>query len=505
MNKHISNFRKIIIIGILTLLFGSCSDFLDKNPLDQISSQTFWTSDNEVQMALAGVYSRLYVATFNHDDAKTDVMAGESSANQSQAWVPIAQGGITSTAGSIINEIYSNCYLGIGSCNFFLANVDKAKAVVSDANLNKYKAEVMFLRALFYNELVDAYGGVPLYTKPVTIDEAKVKQSTKEQVVTQILSDLDFAIANLPNVAYTDGHAVKGSALALKARVLLYNSRWAEAAATAKQVMDLGKFTIFNNYRTLFLAIGQTNNTEIIFSTRYLNPDQAGDLDIRWNWHGVVNPRKELVDDYECKDGLPITSSPLYNPAKIYENRDPRLAMTIKDFSESAVLNSSGKLVTFMYNGQSASGFNPVKYGNWDALTCDYSTKSEQDWILIRYADVLLMYAEATNEATGPNQSVYDALNAIRARPGVAMPAIATGKTQAQLRDIIRHERRIELAMEGQRWSDIKRWKTAETYINTLVDQGGTKRKFIAPTHYLLPFPQSEIDVNKNLVQNPGY
>ncbi len=505
MNKYIINFKNFAIVGIFTMFFVSCSDMLDKNPLDQISSETFWTNEKEVNMALAGVYSRLYVATFNHDDAKTDVMAGESSANQSQAWVPIAQGSITSTSGSLINDIYNQCYQGISSCNFFLDNVDKAKDVVPEANLIVYKAEVHFLRALFYNELADTYGGIPLYTKSVTIEEAKVKQSTKEEVVTQVLSDLDIAIANLPDKAYTDGHAVKGSALALKARVLLYQSRWAEAASTAKQVMDLGKFSIFSNYRTLFLATGQTNNPEIIFSTMYLNPNQYSDLDIRWNWHGVVNPRKELVDDYECTDGKPITSSPLYDPNNIWGNRDPRLAMTIKSFSEASVVNSSGKVVFFNYNGQSASGFNPVKYGNWDALTCDYSTKSEQDWIILRYADVLLMYAEATNEASGPNQSVYDAINAIRSRPGIGMPPLPTGLSKDQMREKIRHERRIELAMEGQRWSDIKRWKTAEAYINTLVDQGGVQRKFDPSKHYLMPFPQSEIDVNTNLVQNPGY
>jgi hypothetical protein len=115
------------------------------------------------------------------------------------------------------------------------------------------------------------------------------------------------------------------------------------------------------------------------------------------------------------------------------------------------------------------------------------------------------MYAEATNEASGPNQSVYDAINAIRARSGVGMPPLPAGLSKDQMREKIRHERRIELAMEGQRWSDIKRWKTAETYINTLVDQGGVQRKFDPTKHYLMPFPQSEIDVNTNLVQNPGY
>jgi starch-binding outer membrane protein, SusD/RagB family len=503
MNKYIINLKSILIVGIMALYSVSCSDLLDKNPLDQISIQTYWTSEKEVQMALTGVYSRLQVATFNHDDAKTDVMAGESDANQSQAWVPIAQGDITSTSGSLINEIFTNCYLGISSCNIFLDNVDKAP--IAEANMLKYKAEVQFLRALFYLRLADVYGGVPLYTKqPASIDEAKVKQSTKEQVITQVLADLDFAIANLPDKAYTDGHAVKGSALALKARTLLYQSQWAGAAAAAKEVMDGGKFSIFNNFNTLFLAKGQGSNPEIIFSTRYLNPDAYSDLDIRWNWHGVVNPRRELIDDYECTDGLPITSSPLYDPTNWKLNRDPRLLLTIKAFADS-VQNSSGKWVKFAYNGQSASGYNPYKYGNWDCLPIDYSTKSEQDWIILRYADVLLMYAEATNEATGPDQSVYDAVNAVRARPGINMPPIPTGLSKDQMRERIRHERRTELGMEGLRWADIKRWKTAEIYINTLVDVGGVHRKFVAPTNYLMPFPQSEIDVNPQLEQNPGY
>jgi hypothetical protein len=194
----------------------------------------------------------------------------------------------------------------------------------------------------------------------------------------------------------------------------------------------------------------------------------------------------------------------LYNATNWKLNRDPRLSFTIKPFAEKA-FNSAGKEIDFAYNGQSASGYNPVKYGNWDALPCDYSTKSEQDWILLRYADVLLMYAEAKNEASGPDASVYKAINDIRARPGINMPALPAGLTKDQMRERIRQERRVELALEGLRWSDIKRWKTAETYIPTLVDQGGQRRVFNPAKHYLMPFPQSEIDVNPNLVQNPGY
>lgn len=504
MNNYIINLRRIFIIGIFALFFVSCSDFLNKNPLDQVASETFWTNEKEVKMALTGVYYYLstnHRSCFSHDDAKSDVMAGESSANQSQSWVPLAQGEIYATSGSLVDEYYRNCYLGVASANFFLDNVEKAP-IKADL-IAKYKAEALFLRALFYHKLADVYGGVPLYTTQVTIEESKVQQSTKAEVIAQVISDLDLAIANLPDVAYSDGHAVKSSAQAFKARVLLYEGQWAEAAAMAQQVMG-GKYWLFDNFRTLFLQTGQENNPEIIFSTRYLNPDASSQLDIRWNWHGVVNPRTELRDAFECTDGLPITSSPLYDPDDWRLNRDPRLSMTIKAF-EDVAYNSAGEEVTFAYNGPSSSGLNPVKYGDWDALPIDYSTKSEQDWILIRYADVLLMYAEATNEESGPNQSVYDVINEVRARPGIDMPELPAGLSQEEMRQRIRDERRIELAMEGLRWSDIKRWKTAEVYINTLVDLGGVQRVFDPSKHYLMPFPQSEIDVNPNLVQNPGY
>ena len=263
MNQYITKSIRIFIIGIFALNFVSCSKWLDKNPLDQISSETFWTSEKEANMALAGVYSRLYAPPFQHNDAKFEVMAGESDSNQAQAWVLIARGQIEATSGSLISEVFVNSYLGISSCNFFLANIDKAPLAAD--KLKIYKAEVQFLRGLFYFNLADVYGGVPIYTKPVTIEEAKVKQSTKAEVIAQVISDLDFAIANLPDIAYTNGHPVKGSAQALKARVLLTMGQWADAATMANLVITGGKFSLFNNFRTLFLASGQNNNPEIMF------------------------------------------------------------------------------------------------------------------------------------------------------------------------------------------------------------------------------------------------
>jgi starch-binding outer membrane protein, SusD/RagB family len=441
--KLCKNIYRIISLGIFALYCIGCSDLLDKNPLAQISSETFWNSESEAEMALAGVYARLRSNPFSHKDCEWDVMAGDVCANQSHSIVNIAQGNVHPTSGGIVSSVYSSCFQGISSCNFFLANIDKAP--ISDEKLNLFKAEVQFLRALFYFTLTDVYGGVPLYTEPVTIEDAKVKQASKEEVTAQIMSDLDFAIANLPDNSYSDGHAVKGSALALKAKVLLFNEQWLEAANLANEIIQSGVFKLYDDFRTLFLASGQQNNSEIIFSTRYLIPDITYDLDVRWCWHGVVNPRQELVDAYECIDGLPISSSPLYDPSNWKLNRDPRLAMTVKAFEETAI-NSAGEEVSFAYNGISGTGFNPVKYCDWDALPIDYSTLSEQDWIILRYADVLLMYAEAMNEASGPDASVYAAVNEVRAR--VDMPDLPEGLSQEEMRQRIRNERRVELVDE---------------------------------------------------------
>lgn len=505
---HIKNkMLKITIPAMLLLGVLSCKKALDKNPLDQISSPTFWKTQTDADMALAGCYARLNTPAYKFNQIMWSILAGDASeANQSLGAASVgtlAQGTITSTSGGLVSDIYTQSYVGIGSCNFFLENIDKVP--ISEEIKTQYKAEVRFLRALFYFTVSDFYGGVPLITKSVTIEEAKTKQATKDEIMAQVLSDLDDAIANLPNTDYsTAGHAVKGSALALKSRVLLFKQDWPGAAAAAKQVIDDGKFSLYNNFKTLFLASGQNNNPEVIFSTRFLNPDNFSDQDIQLQWWGVINPRQELVDAFECKDGLPISTSPLYDEDNWKANRDPRLLMTVKAFADPAV-KASGQVVPYSYNAPSSTGYEPNKFIDVEHMPIDYATKSEQDWILIRYAEVLLNYAEAQNEASGPDQSVYDAINAIRDRPGVDMPPIPTGLTKEQMRARIWQERRVELALEGQRYGDIKRWKLAETYIPTLTDLGGVQRKFDPAKNYVFPFPQSEIDVNPSLEQNPNY
>ena len=496
----------IMILGITALLFTSCEDFLDKNPRDAISSQTFWNTEMDAEMGLAGVYSTLLnQSAYDHQRANFDCMTeiGYQYANHYET-ANIARGLIEPTLGGYISSIYSQSYKGIAVCNSFLDNIDNVD--MDPAKITRYKSEVMFLRALFYFTLTEFYGGVPLPTKPVTIEEAKVAQSTKAEVVAQVLQDLDNAISGLPDAAYTDGHAVKGSALALKAKVLMHNENWSQAAAAASQVIQSGIFSLYTgNYQEMFLTVGQDNNPEIIFSAKYLNPDRNATWgpDIINGWWNSPSIQPDFPDYYECIDGLPIDQSPLYtgDPSD-KTNRDPRFDYTVR-YKDEPIVRSDGYEWSDWTAG--AKGDAPMlkKYVNPESVPIDYSTLSDQDYIFIRYADVLLTYAESQNEASGPDQSVYDAVNAIRLRIG--MPELPVGLDQAGMRDRIRHERMIELAGEGYRYWDLKRWKTAETIIPQIVDPGGVQRSFDPSKHYLFPFPQSEIDINENLVQNPNY
>jgi hypothetical protein len=441
-------------------------------------------------------------AAFNHGRMLWD---GLSDIGYLKGSATLAEGTIESTSGGLVSSIYNDSYVGISRCNIFLANVDKAQ--MDEGNRTKYKAEVYFLRASFYFTLTEFYGGVPLYTAPVTAEQATVKQATKDVVVTQILKDLDSAIAGLPDSTYTDGHAVKASALAMKAKVLLHNQKWADAAAAANQVITSGKFQLYGDYKNLFLKPAQNNNPEIIFSVKFLLPDvptpTTSDMnpDLIGAHAHTVSPMQNYVDSFECTDGLPISQSPLYNASNPFNNRDPRLTFTVADSAHWAVY-AAGKGET----GESwATAYIVEKYVNWSNAPYSWATRSDQDYIVLRYADVLLMYAEAQNEAVGPDQSVYNAVNTVRARPSVNMPPLPAGLDQTSMRARIMNERAYELGMEGYRYWDIKRWKTAETIMPMIVDPGGYRRKFDPSKNYLFPFSQSELDVNPNLVQNPGY
>jgi hypothetical protein len=514
--------NKIITCICVSIMIGAVSckkNFLDKAPLDSVSTQIFWQSEADAQSALAGVYSRLQQNFLGYERVYLDGLTDNAylDNNTNQPSMPLlATGSITPTVGGSLSNMYSTPYRAISSCNFFLDNVDKVPT--TDAQKTLFKAEVRFIRALCYFDLVQSFGGVVIYRNyPTTLEAVKIAKSTKAQVYEFVEEDLDFAIANLPDVKY-NGHAVKGSAQGIKARVLLTQQKWADAATLLQQIMTnaTGKFGLSNNYASIFKTAGQATaavNQEIMFSTQYLAPTLpqrtspgAAGMDIELGWYSLMQPYKNLVDDYEMTDGKSITESPLYNAATPYLNRDPRLDLTIKVPGE--VWKNPTTNVNWTGSYVPATSFIMEKYVDLTRapFTTTTATQTDQDYVHLRYADILLMYAEAKNEASGPDATVYAAIDQVRARPGIAMPPTDQVKyaTKETLREYIRHERRIEFALEGQRYNDLKRWNIAHIKLPTLVTPANVPLKF-ETKNYVLPFQQSELDNNPQLVQNDNY
>ncbi len=513
-------YRPLKWFSVFTLILfaASCNDdFLDKNPLNSVSSQTFWDSEDDVKSALTGVYSRLQQNFLGYERVYLDGLSDNAyldpgNGNQPNMTV-MTTGSISPGLTGAMANMYSSPYRAIASCNYFLDNVDKAP--LTETQKNGYKAEVRFIRALCYFDLVQFFGGVIIYDHfPKTLNEAKIAKSTKEQVYAFIESDLDFAITNLPDTKYS-GHAVKGSAQGLKARVLLTQEKWPDAVTVLQQIMSSGKFALSNNYAALFKTSGQAQaavNTEIMFATQYLTPNNvqrtspgAAGMNIELGWWSLMQPYQDLANEYEMTDGKTISESPLYDAADPYKNRDPRMDLTLKLPGETWY-NASGVAWTGSY--LSYTGFLMEKYVDLAQapFTANTATTTDQDYIHLRYADILLMYAEAKNEVSGPDATVYSAINQVRGRTGINMPAVDQAKynTKETLREFIRHERRIEFALEGQRYNDLKRWMIAHTKLPTLKTPGNTPLVF-EMKNYVLPFQTSELDNNPNLVQNDGY
>ncbi|QNL52270.1 RagB/SusD family nutrient uptake outer membrane protein [Olivibacter sp. SDN3] len=505
------------IVAIVSLLMACKKDFLDRNPLNSVSSQIFWTSEEDVNTALTGVYSRLQQNFLGYERVYLDGLSDNAFLDPGENNQPNMQnmtiGGISpGLTGAMVN-MYTTPYRAIASCNYFLDNVDKAP--INEQQLNNYQGEVRFIRALAYFDLAQTFGGVVIYTHfPETLDEAKIAKSSREEVYALIEEDLQFAIAHLPDEKYS-GHAVRGSAQALMGRVLITQQKWAEAIPYLEDLINGGIYSLADNYAALFTTAGQANaniNREIIFSTQYLAPANthrvrpgAAGMDIELGWFSLMQPYKDLVDDYEMTDGNRADESPLFDPENPYANRDPRLDLTVKLPGE-IWRNSSGEAWTGSY--ESYTGFLTEKYVDLSRapFSSNTATASDQDYIHLRFADVLLMYAEARNEISGPDASVYDALDRVREREGIDMPSVNRTRYQNQenLRDYIRHERRVELALEGQRYNDLKRWNIAHLKLPTLRTPADRSLVF-EPHHYLLPFSLAELDNNPYLVQNEGY
>lgn len=553
---------KYMLVAGMAMTQLSCNDYLEKFPLDNPSDETFLRTEAEFDMAVTGAYNTLWYdgsgdvggPFFPMLDAASDIgWDRNTSALQSLGL------GIANSDNGWVSSYWNQFYQGIGRCNFVLAKADDIAKFVPEDKFKRQIAELRFLRAYYYFFLNEGFGGVPLVTAPLTLAEAQMPRKSKEEITNFILAELDAVIPDLlaETAASNVGKASKGAALALKSRVALYNERWDIAAAAANEIISGGKYALHADYAQLFKYAGQ-NSKEIIFAAQYLRGYKVHSYPRFFGsrmslGHSNKIPVQALIDSYECIDGLSIDKSPLFDVNKPFANRDPRLGYTTVlpqtrferyifethpdstmtwDFSTTPARRVQNTEATHAY--ATFSGYLWRKYTD-DADFPDINN-SDLNVILFRYAEVLLNYAEAKIEVNQIDQTVYDAINAVRARPTVNMPAVTAGKSQAELRSIVRKERKYELAGEGFRLFDIRRWNIGEQTMDgpllgrvrnafltdaPVIDENGTPhydnvrnkadmrvieiRNFNNSRDNYWPIPRLEIEVNPLLNQNPEY
>ena len=523
-------FKKYIyVFFLMSLSLASCDEgFLDKQPTDALTNSTYWVNTENAEKAVTACYQ-----FFGDEWWKTFLTAGTDDSYAWSTWPcdmrEVANGGAITSAGTF-NHFWNFYYQAIASANIVIANIDQVPDM-SDDTRAQMTAEVKFIRDYSYQQLVGLYGDVPLIiTPPEGPSEYNVSRTSASDVLNFISSELGEIADDLP-VSYSAsefGKITKGAALTLKARVDLFNGDFESAAQAAMKVMDLGVYDIDPDYLSIFNGSNK-NSGEIILSAQYTETHKNSLA--TWvggpavgGWSEIV-PLQSLVDAYECIDGKTIDESPLYDPEHPFENRDPRLDLTIVvpggvlngitiDISDPNSADGLGK------NNASYSGYY-YKKSIPTVVDGSYDSNSTNDIIVLRYAEVLLTYVEAKIELNQIDQSVYDAINQVRERDDVNMPGVELGKSQAEFREILRRERHVEFGMEEQRIFDIRRWEIAEDVMPGNVygilnywdaDRSDYNqhvfvepRQFNADRDYLWPIPESEMGLNENLVQNTGW
>lgn len=534
--------KYICAIALLTCL--SCSDFLEKEPLTALSPTTFWNTENDLRLGLNILYEKMNVS-YSVDNRSADTFAAAANDISSGTYVPPNK-----------DETWDNCYKWIRVTNDFLENYEQAE--VSDEVKDRYAGEARFFRAYYYYQLVTRFGGVPLMTKTLDMDSPELTQerADKSEVWKLIFEDLEFAANHIPvksQMKADIGRITQGAAYAFWARAALYagthykfheNSGYESylqmAIRAAKAVMDSHEYSLFPDYRNLFLYEG-VDSDEDILSYRYSETDGSFNSRPRYVIYDFdCEPTKYMADNFLCKDGLPIGKSTYtveYLPAgQEFENRDPRMALTLwrpgDDYDGSPFLPS--------LFSQTRSGYMFKKYGVEAAFTYE-TTAMYVNNMLIRYAEVLLVYAEATYEL---NDKISDvdlnlSINLLRDRfegdPN-QLPHLTNAFVQQHglsMRDEIRRERRTEMSGEALRYDDIIRWKIAETELpravlgikfdaeaypsvvagkDVILDDNGfiivqsaASRTFDSKKDYLYPLPLRELSLNPNLKQNPNW
>ena len=556
-------FSYIYISAAISIAFtlSSCNGFLDREEDSFIDKTATFDSYNRTKQYLTYAYTLLPEGLYRFsreallasatDDAEFAIESADIQQFNNGSW----------NALNNPDDVWNRYYSGISKCCTLLENTDHVNLDISRLDPDKqveyanslkdirmWRAEARFLRAYFHFELLKRYGPIPIVTSTLSINGnyENTPRPTMKEVVDFIAKECDIAADTLEltpwrNVNDAFGRATKGAALALKSRLLLYAASplyvdfgdtneankptdvalWKSAADAAKAVIDLNQYELASSYADLFKNDFQ--NKEYIFVRRYAaNSDfEKSNFPVSFGGKGGTNPSQNLVDDYEMLDGTPFDWNDPAKAAQPFENRDARLGATI-------LMNMApfkGKKVATYPEGADASpnpnatktGYYLRKFLNEDVNIQTGGSSSGHVVPLFRLAEIYLNYAEALNECDPTNPDIALYLNKVRNR--ASLPNVSA-LSQEQMRAVIQHERRVELAFEEHRSWDVRRWKIASstlgaplmgvqierkplggyTYMPVKVEQ-----RVFQPKMYWYPIPQSEVLKLKQWKQNNGW
>ncbi len=538
--------------------FSSCSDFLDKAPKDELSDASFWKSSTDAEMYVSDMYNYLGWSAdeaINTDDATM---------------------GIKWAAGNEAKGVYDPSDYGWGSEYTYIREANLAlekmpSVEMSDDTRKKLEGQAYFFRGYIYFNLIQTFGSVPYVDKPLTLTDLNdIEQSSREEVYTKVMADLDKAIEYLPEKweGVDLGRVTKGAARAVKMRAAMYYGDNQTAANEAKSIIQSGQYDLWdkNNtgkYANLFWE--ETDGcAENILYIQYNAPTKTNYL-IGWEcfptlgWGGM-DPTQDLVDAFEDTDGSPIYKtndagvvdrddngnptaqspqlSKIFDPADPFKNRDPRLEVCVLHDGEQmygvtikvAPVSSSGNTGIGRHGDATETGYYQQKWLDPAINPSDKGWDMGKDEVIIRYAEVLLTYAEAMNNLQPLCAEAFDAVNQVRARVG--MPALQNTDsskptycgTKEELLKRIKNEWRVEFALEGpiRKWN-LRRWGDAKAVLNRKYHSmvwtlsGDKFTPYVGTEHvelpgskysdnnYIYPIPQTEMDLNSKLKQNPGY
>jgi hypothetical protein len=560
-------FRNIFYTAFFATAITSCKkDFLTVQPTDRLPQEYILADSSLYEDYVVARYVGIRLQDKEGDGTNPGFGRGFEYAmwssltdesiynNDDNTWL-VQKGLLAPENTGIAGTIWGRSYRGIRDCNFAISTI--AKVNMSAPRKARLMAELKFIRAFRYHDLIRNYGGVILmgdsaYNLTDNLqDDAFFKRASLKESIDYAVAQLDDAANGLPlnnDDAWLLGRATKGAALALKSRLLLYaasplygTGTWQAAVTAAQAVIGLNKYSLYTGgYSNLFLI---NDNKETIFERLYTKNANHTHLEIAngpnsyGGWGGNL-PLQNLVDDYQMNNGKAITDPTSgYDANNPYVGRDNRFYATIL---YNGATYRGNTIETFTPGGKdskdgpdnwntSKTGYYLKKYMN-DAypLQNPWGNAGFQPWIYIRYAEILLNFAEAANEAYGPDVvppgstlTARAAVNLIRERPSVGMPDLPAGLSQAQMRTAIQYERRVELAFEEHRFYDVRRWKIADVTENkpaggvTVIKNGSnftyaTKvaldGRHFETKNYWLPIPRTEIQASNNKIQqNSGY